>query len=189
MTSQALKFSDSCVESEISAYIDGELSPANELIFERHMAECFVCRAELNEQKLFLSAVNASLDSDASINVPKDFTRTIVATAESSVSGLRDPQERSKAIWIGSMVLIASVFAVGAEALGIFAKIADTIAVLGQFAGSLFHMATVSIAVVFRSLTAVAFAASPLISFVVVAAVGSLVFCCIRLLPKIHRSR
>ncbi len=189
MTSQAPKFSDNCVEGDISAYIDGELLPADELVFERHVAQCAVCRSELNEQKLFLSAVNASLDSNEQINVPTNFTRTVVATAESKVSGLRDPQERSQAIWICSLILIVSVFAVGAESLGIFAKVASTAGTLGQFASSTFHLAMVSIAVAFRSLTAVAFSASPLVSVGVVAAAALLVFCCIRLLPKIHRSR
>ncbi len=188
MTSQ---IPNNCVESEISAYIDGELSPVDELSFENHIDGCEDCRSELNEQKLFLYAVNASLELKeiSEVEVPANFTRTIVANAESKVSGLRDPQERSLAIWICSVILIVAIVAVGAESLGIFAKLFETISVLAQFAGNLLHMALVSFGVVLRSIAAVSHA-DPSIVVIFAATIFSLfIYVCVRILPKIRSEK
>jgi anti-sigma factor RsiW len=185
MTSQ----NNTCSVDDISAFIDGELSSDNEAVFESHLAECQNCRHELNEQKIFLSAVNASLESKEKITVPINFTRTIIANAESNVSGLRDPSERSPAIWICSMILIKSIFAVGAESLGILSRIAQTATVLADFAAKIFNTIAVATGVIMRSFAAASSVESPM--FIYLAAIVFIlsVYVCVRLIPKIRRSR
>lgn len=185
MTSQ----NNICMPDDISAFIDGELSPENEAVFERHLAECEGCRRDLNEQKIFLSAVNASLESKETITVPINFTRTIIANAESSVSGLRDPRERSLAIWICSVILMMSIFAVGAESLGIFSKIAQTANILADFVTKMFNTIAVASGVVMRSFAAASADESPAFIYLAAAVFILSVYVCVRLIPKIGRSR
>jgi len=189
MTSHTSKFAEACVADDISAFIDGELSPDNEAAFERHLAVCEDCRAEMNHQKLFLSAVEATLESKDTIAIPVNFTRTILVNAESNVSGLRDPHERSLAVWICSIILMVSIFAVGAESLGIFTKIAETASVLADLAANVFHMAAVSSGVVLRSFAAASSVGSPLFIYLAAAVFALSVYVCIRLIPKTRRSR
>ena len=95
-----------CPLDDIASYVDGELSPDEETEFEAHLAGCETCRTELNHQKEFLFALSSSLESENDIPLPKDFTRTIVANAESRVSGLRRPRERFTAIFICAVLFI-----------------------------------------------------------------------------------
>ena len=185
MTSQ----NNTCIADDITAFIDGELSPDNEAVFERHLAECQNCRRELNEQKIFLSAVNASLESRETITVPINFTRTIIANAESNVSGLRDPSERSPAIWICSIILMMSIFAVGVESLGIFSKIAQTATVLVDFAANIFNTITVASGVVMRSFAAASSVESPVFIYLAAAVFILSIYVCVLVIPKIRRPR
>jgi hypothetical protein len=57
---------------------------------------CSVCADDLNLQKSFLNALDSSLDEETEIRLPKNFTKTVVANAESRVSGLRHPHEVRK---------------------------------------------------------------------------------------------
>src|SRR6188472_4506226 len=89
-----------CPSSDLSAYIDGELSPHDELELEMHIAGCRVCADDLNLQKSFLNALDSSLEEEAEIQLPKNFTKTVVANAESRVSGIRRPHELRNAALI-----------------------------------------------------------------------------------------
>ncbi len=55
-----------CPRADISAYIDGELKPAEEIALENHVAVCQECLPELNFQKQILSALDFSLDEKVS---------------------------------------------------------------------------------------------------------------------------
>jgi hypothetical protein len=81
---------------------------------------CDVCRGELNEQKGFLLALSDTLEREVQIDLPKDFTKSIVVNAESKVTGLRNRRELSTAIVIGSLLLVLAVVAVG-SIMGTFA--------------------------------------------------------------------
>ncbi len=83
MTPIETKIYIDCPGGEIGAYIDGEVSPADETALEQHFAVCGICRAELNQQKTFLFVLNASLETETELELPKNFTKTIVANAES----------------------------------------------------------------------------------------------------------
>src|SRR5688500_1582197 len=102
-----------CPLSDISAYLDGELSPTAEMDLTAHLAACTACRDELNFQKQFLNALEGSLEAENQIELPRNFTRAIVATAESSVAGLRRPNERRNAFIICGTLLLLSLLALG----------------------------------------------------------------------------
>ena len=123
-----------CPAEEISAYIDGELSAELEVALERHVGTCEICRNELNDQKGFLIALSDTLEREVEIELPKDFTKTVVVNAESKVSGLRDRRERLLAFAvIGVMVLLAGV-TVGSVS-GAFAPLSFAIEKIGAVIG------------------------------------------------------
>jgi anti-sigma factor RsiW len=107
------EFVFNCPAEEISAYIDGELAAEVELALERHLGACEICRSELNDQKGFLIALSDTLEREAPIELPENFTRSVVVNAESKVSGLRDRKQHSSAFLIGGLLLILAVVAVG----------------------------------------------------------------------------
>ena len=81
MNSQAAATEKVCPTGEIAAYIDGELSPREELDLEMHFAVCRLCAAELNEQKKLLCALDFALEDEREIELPENFARVIVAAA------------------------------------------------------------------------------------------------------------
>lgn len=113
------EFVFSCPADEIAAYIDGDLPPELDQALEDHLSECSVCRRELNHQKEFLLAIAGSLEKEAPIALPENFTRRIVVNAESSVSGLRDRRERAVALIAAGVLLFLAVVTVGSVA-GVF---------------------------------------------------------------------
>ncbi|MER3431368.1 MAG: hypothetical protein C4324_10065 [Blastocatellia bacterium] len=89
-----------CPVSEISAYLDGELASAVSEQVERHIAICATCRAEANFQKSLLNHLSSELATDSLLDLPDDFSRRVVAVAESRVSGLRSSAELRSASFI-----------------------------------------------------------------------------------------
>ena len=108
-----------CPSIEIAAYLDGELSPDDELRLEAHFAFCEVCSEELNVQKLIVNVLSGSLDSVPEL--PKDFAKVVVASAESSVGGLRKSSERTSAMFVFAALFFVVLFTLGASAPGAFA--------------------------------------------------------------------
>lgn len=144
-----------CPRDEIASYIDGELSPTDETAFEKHLSGCDVCRSELRNQKQFLFALNASLESERDIPLPKNFTRTIVANAESRVSGLRRPRERFTAIFICAALFFFALFALGGEAEPMwraFGSVAEKMLAVGGFVLRFVFNISLGVAIVARSL-------------------------------------
>lgn len=102
-----------CPSAEIGAYLDAELTLGRALELEVHFTECETCRSELNSQKHFLLALNRSLETSNSIELPKNFAKTIAAKAESSVIGLRSRSERIAAFAISILLLLFALVAFG----------------------------------------------------------------------------
>lgn len=100
-----------CPSNEIGAYLDAELSAERAAALEEHFAVCPVCRGEMNSQKAFLLELSRTLEADAAIELPKEFTKSVVTRAESSVSGLRKSSERAAAF--GIVVLLVVLAAAG----------------------------------------------------------------------------
>lgn len=144
-----------CPRDEIASYIDGEMSLSEETVFEDHLSRCEACRSETKDQKEFLLALSSSLDSEQDIPLPKDFTRTIVANAESRVSGLRLPRERFTAIFICAALFLFSLFALGCDAetawraLG---SVAEKVLAVGSYLMRLVFSIFFGMAVITRSL-------------------------------------
>lgn len=155
MLSVERKNKTACPSPELSAYIDGELSPGDELELERHISDCRVCTDDLNLQKSFLNALDFSLDEEEKIQLPKNFTRSVVANAESRVSGLRRPHERRNAALICLALIVFSLFALGSSA---DKTLAATTSIIGQViavsisAGHLVYDIALGSAIIFRSL-------------------------------------
>ncbi len=128
-----------CPSFEIAAYIDGELDPARESDLGQHFAACAVCSAELNQQKHFLCTLSSSLMHEQEIELPRDFAKTIVANAESSVNGLRRPRERFNAVFICATLFLFGLFALGAESGGGIGRLIDIYEKLSAAAGFFAH--------------------------------------------------
>lgn len=144
-----------CPRDEIASYIDGEMPLSEETVFEDHLSRCEACRSEFKDQKEFLLALSSSLDSEKDIPLPKDFTRTIVANAESRVTGLRLPRERFTAIFICAALFLFALFAFGSDAgtvWSIFGGAAEKILAVGSYLMRSVFGVSLSIAVIARSL-------------------------------------
>lgn len=143
-----------CLKSEIAAYIDGELSPREELDLEMHIAVCRNCAAELNEQKKMFCALNFALEDEREIELPENFTKVIVTAAESNVSGLRRPQERFAAFFVCAALTLLVILVLGSETgsvVNAFWKIGDQILAVGGFAFHLIYDIAIGTAIILRS--------------------------------------
>lgn len=145
-----------CPSPEISAYIDGELSSIDEMALELHLAVCRPCSDDLNLQKTFLNALNSSLVDEETIELPKNFTKAVVANAESRVSGLRRPGERRSAAIICGVLILFSLFALGSNAektISAAGSIIDKVVAVVVSIGHLAYDFALGAAIVFRSLS------------------------------------
>lgn len=133
------RFVFTCPAEEISAYIDGELSAELEVALERHIGACEICRRELNDQKGFLIALSDTLEREIPIELPANFTRSVVVNAESKVSGLRDSRERSWALMIGIGLFLLAALAVGSFA-GVLSPLTTAFQKFSAFAGAVFSV-------------------------------------------------
>ncbi len=178
---------DACPTFEIAAYIDGELEPVRELELELHFAGCLICNEDLNQQKQFLLALNSSLRNEDEIDLPKNFTKQIVASAESHVVGLRGSRERFNAVFIVAALSLFVLFALGTEAgtlvSGLKAVAQQALSVIGFF-GRLIYSFFIGVVVVVRTFAA-PFQTVLLVSLTLFA-FGSLVFT--RILGRLRRN-
>lgn len=155
MTSQAQIKAFECPTDEIAAYIDGEMDPLSEFELEAHLAGCEICSLELNQQKQFLCGLNSTLKYEGDLELPANFTKLIVANAESTVSGLRRPRERFNAIFICAGLFFFALFALGTEAskeMAGVSTIVEQVAAVAGFFARLVYSVFVGIAVILRSL-------------------------------------
>ncbi len=155
MTMQTSQTQKDCPVPEISAYIDAELSPRQELETEKHLAVCNICSAELNHQKGFLLALNVSLKNGSEIELPRNFAKTIVANAESHVTGLRLPKERFTAVIICMVLFLFVVAALGGDAETVFiafAAVIEKLLAAGSLVLNFVYFISLSTAVITRSL-------------------------------------
>lgn len=142
--------------SELAAYIDGELSPREEIELEIHLAICQNCSAELNDLKKLVQVLSYALEEENQIELPRDFTRVIVTNAESRVSGLRRPQERFRALFVCAALFLLVILSLGAETKTIvntFAKSAEQFLAVGGFVWHLIYDVAVGAAIILRSLS------------------------------------
>jgi anti-sigma factor RsiW len=146
-----------CPRYEIAAYIDGELSAAEELALDHHMVECRVCAHELNDQKSFLNNIEVSL-RNIDLELPKDFTKIVVANAESNVTGVRRWSELYNAAFATMALLIFILFALGPDARSVLdgtrSMLEQSLAV-GSILGHLVYSIFLGVTIVLRSFASV----------------------------------
>ncbi len=180
-----------CPSPEISAYIDGELTPHDELQLEMHIADCHLCREDLNLQKTFLNALDMSIEAAQSIELPLDFTKSVVANAESNVAGLRRPFERRNAAIICFTLVALALLALGSNAENAFiagGAVAGKVVAVVVASGHFIYDIALGTTVVSRSLaSSLVFGSSTAISLFLFVLVLSL-FVFSRLLVRFHRS-
>lgn len=156
MNLQTRKVIDTCPKTEFSAYIDGELSAGEEMDLELHLAVCKVCTAELNEQKRVLFALDSLAEEKKDFILPANFTKIIVANAESEVGGLRLPQERFKAFFVCASLFALVLLSFGGQTkaiLSAFGKFSEKFLIVARFFSHLAYDVAVGISVIFRSLS------------------------------------
>lgn len=155
MNSHASTTEKLCLRAPLVAYVDGELTPSEELELEMHLAICPSCAAELNEQKKLLRALDFALEDKKEILLPANFTQIIVANAQSNVSGLRSPRERFKAFLVCSALLFLGLLGFNGESATVFntfLKTADQFAAVFSFIFHLIYDISIGTAVILRSL-------------------------------------
>ena len=155
MDKETAKIDSSCPRETIAAYVDGELSPREEMELELHFADCPECTAELNDQKRLLCVLDYALEDEGEIELPENFTRVVVANAESRVSGLRCPRERTWALMIVTALILLIVAGLGGESNGAFASagaFADRFIAVGGFFVHLIQDLVAGATVVLRTL-------------------------------------
>ena len=157
MTLQTAKTESICSRQKIIAYVDGDLSPREEIVLEKHLAVCKTCAEELNEQKKLLLALDYALDeNEREFDIPEEFTKIVVANAESNVSGLRRPQERTKAFFVCAALFLLILLGLGKETENLFKtpeQFLGQFGAVGGFAFQLIHDLAVGITVILRSLS------------------------------------
>lgn len=156
MKEQAGKIEQTCPRADIAVYVDGELSPHQELVLEQHLAACETCRAELNEQKKLLCALDFLLEEKASdIEIPANFAKVVATRAESHVSGLRNREERRRAVFLCASLGLIAMVGLGAEAKTVFAAsgaVFEQILALTVFVAHLAYDVAFGVVVILRSL-------------------------------------
>ena len=190
MNEQTAKISNECPRSAIAAYIDGELAPGEELALEMHFAVCAPCALELNEQKKLLRALDFVLEDKRELALPEDFTKVIVANAESSVSGLRGPNERFNALFICSGLFLLVILGLGSETetvFGAFGKFFEQFLVVGGFVAHLAFDIAVGVTVILRSLCSQLVYKSILATALLLAVCGLCALVCSRLVFRYNR--
>lgn len=143
--------------SEIAAYIDGELAAREEIALEIHFAKCAACAAELNEQKKLLCALDFALEDEREeIALPANFTKVVVANAESKVGGLRHSKERFNTLFVCAALFLLTLLSLGSETetvLNTFVNFTEQIFAVAGFVTHLIYDVAIGAVVVMRSLT------------------------------------
>jgi anti-sigma factor RsiW len=154
MKQEPSKIQTDCPRKEIAAYLDGDLNPREEFDLELHFAGCPTCTAELNEQKKLLCALDFALENEHEIELPENFTKVVVATAESNVQGLRCPRERNRALFVCAALFLVVFLGLGAETsktLATMGAVTEQFLAVGSFIVHFIHDITIASTVIFRS--------------------------------------
>jgi anti-sigma factor RsiW len=182
--------SNECPSAEICAYIDGELSPQQEIELEKHLVSCAVCTEELNIQKKILCAISSSLENEPEIELPKNFTKVVVTNAESHVSGLRRPKERYNAVFICAALFLFCLFALGADSgkfFATFVQVVDKVAAVGAFAAHVIYDFAIGAVIILRTISSQFLSANSIFSLIVPGMFAISLFILSRLV-LLHRS-
>lgn len=155
MSIEPTQHNDPCPNEVVAAYVDGELDPREESEFEEHMAVCAVCADAYSSQRELLLALDSIREEKAGdLTLPSGFTKTVAASAESNLSGIRSARERSRGFLICGSLLLLVTASFGAQDAFLgktVVRIADRIVAVVGFAFHLFYEAGVGLSVVLGS--------------------------------------
>ena len=157
MNLQSDKIKGTCSLEKLFAYIDGELSSQEEMSLDLHLANCRDCTRELNSHKKVSTTLEILLEEEAKeIELPEDFTRVVKTKAESNVSGLRQPKERSLALFICAFLFFIITIGLGTEVQTVWTAIERFTDQFTAVIGFVFHLVysvSVGITVILSSLS------------------------------------
>ena len=193
MDLQTAKIENKCPRTEIAAYLDGELSPCEELKLEGHFAVCRPCASEFNGQKKLLCALDIAFETgQEQFHLPESFTKTVVIKAESNVSGLRRPEERFRALFVCAVLFLLIILGLGSETEAVFstfAKFAEQVFAVGSFAAHLVYDIGVAAAGILRLLSSQLIFNSAFPIFIWSLVLLSMMFVLLRFTAKFNRSK
>lgn len=156
MSLQNAKSEQNCLRNDIAAYIDGELNPREEMDFEMHLTVCKSCNEELNEQKKMLCALDFALvEDEKDFELPENFTKVVVANAESKVGGLRCPRERYRTMFVCAALFLLVLLGLRGETGQVFeafGKFLDQIWAVGGFFVHLVYDVSIGTTIILRSI-------------------------------------
>jgi predicted anti-sigma-YlaC factor YlaD len=148
-----------CLQADIASYLDGELAPPDEIVLEKHLAVCKNCLDELNLQKKMLSALDFAFNDrnkKAEIKLPENFAKVIATTAESKVSGLRQPEERFRALYLCFGLFLLVLIGLGAETGKMwtaFTEFTEQIVVVSTFIFHFIYDVAIGLCIISRALS------------------------------------
>lgn len=148
---------EKCGSFDLAAYLDGELTADVERLVDEHLAVCSNCTNELNLQKRFLQMLETGVGRHAELPLPNDFAKRIVVTAESNVSGLRSKNEQFNALFLVAAVALFCLFALGAEASGMFHGLSQSFDALASILAVVFRVVSsffIGLSIVLRNVAA-----------------------------------
>lgn len=147
---------NTCPRPEIAAYIDGELDQRDELNLKMHLAICKACASELNEQKKLFCILDSALPGKCEIEIPANFTKIVVANAQGRVSGLRQPGERFRALFVCSFLFFLVLLGLGNETRALvqaFVSFSEQFLAVGGFVGHFIYDFAFGTAIILRSVS------------------------------------
>ncbi|HZI17974.1 MAG TPA: zf-HC2 domain-containing protein [Pyrinomonadaceae bacterium] len=104
--------------AQVAAYLDAELDAEEAAAFESHSKGCPVCSAALLEQRRLLCLLDTAFDETFAgrLELPRDFAREMKARAQTDMSGVRERDERRRAVKICAVLSAAAFALLGAAA-------------------------------------------------------------------------
>lgn len=176
-----------CENFDLAGDVDGELDAYADQAVENHVAACSSCRSELNAQKQFLRMLETGLrEPDNDLELPNDFTKKIVTTAENHVVGLRPWKERFNAVFIVSSLLLFSLFILGAEGMELFGSVGalfQKIAAVGSFATQMAYSFLIGVVVLVRSFVHILTPAGEVMAMLGFLGAAGLLFLAVKIIP------
>jgi anti-sigma factor RsiW len=121
-----------CSKTALLEFLEGELTPQQELEIASHIETCTACQIEVEQQRNLAAKLDDSFGELPEI--PADFSKIVSANARSQVSAIRRPYERRTAVLvcIGLATLLAIAFGPLNAVVGptiIFEKVLSAVAV------------------------------------------------------------
>jgi predicted anti-sigma-YlaC factor YlaD len=191
MDLQTAKINQDCPREEIALYLDGELTLAEELLLENHLAACQTCRTEINLHKKMFSVLDLAFEGHQEVELPKNFAKIVATKAESNVSGLRSKEERFRALIIGLGLFLLTLIGLSIEsdrffpALGVISGQVVTVITIGF---RMFSDFAVGLAIVSRCVSQQIFFSSMFPVILAVCLVALMTFTFSRLRMRFSRS-